>query len=279
MLETCIKILFASLVRLKAASFSSWGLMRRWELVSQFLWPQFVQHGARSCGLSGFRFWVHISSPFLGPAILTHAAEVPFLGPQCGPQFRAKSRALNALLGRLFEFFLRSIWQQWSGAVNVGLIGSGSRTMKATCSRTMTPGRRTAQRSRYNRWTFARAWKRRCISAPELGPFSGCDLGVQTWRFLSGMGRELATWVCERVRAVGTPPMHRAQESPDPCSQCCVGMQRSEFSERLIYNFNVDCRGRGRSRKQFFATSFKKRIFFPKLVRKFQDWAQPGGIE
>ena len=117
------KILFASLVRLKAASFSKWGLMRRWELVSQFLWPQFVQHGARSCGLSGFRFWVHISSPFLGPAILTHAAEVPFLGPQCGPQFRAKSRALNALLGRLFEFFFaiymtamkrrRECWVDW----------------------------------------------------------------------------------------------------------------------------------------------------------------------
>ena len=106
------KNLFASLVRLKAASFSSWGLMRRWELVSQFLWPQVVQHGARSCGLSGFRFWVRISSPFLGPAILTHAAEVPFLGPQCGPQFRAKSRALNALLGRLFDFFLQSIRQQ-----------------------------------------------------------------------------------------------------------------------------------------------------------------------
>ena len=40
--------------------------------------------------------------------------------------------------------------------------------------------------------------------------------------------------MCERVRAVGTAPMHRAQESPDPCSQCCVGMQRSEFSEKLI---------------------------------------------
>ena len=43
--------------------------------------------------------------PFLGPAILTHAAEVPFLGPQSGPQFRTKSRALNALLGWLFDFF------------------------------------------------------------------------------------------------------------------------------------------------------------------------------
>ena len=41
-----------------------------------------------------------------------------FLGPQCGPQFRAKSKALNALLGWLFEFFLPSLWQQWSGAVN-----------------------------------------------------------------------------------------------------------------------------------------------------------------
>ena len=43
--------------------------------------------------------------------------------------------------------------------------------------------------SRYNRWTFARAWKRRCISAPELGPFSGCDLGVQTWRFFERYGK------------------------------------------------------------------------------------------
>ena len=100
-------IFFASLVRLKAASFSSWGLMRRWGRVSQLLRPQFVQHGATSCRLSRFRFWVHILSPFLGPAILRHAAEVLFLGPQCGPQFRAKSRALNALLARLF--FLQSI--------------------------------------------------------------------------------------------------------------------------------------------------------------------------
>ena len=72
---------FASLAKLKAASFSSWGLMRRWELVSQFLSPQFAQRAARSCGLSGFRFWVHISFQFLAPAKLTRAAEVPFFGP------------------------------------------------------------------------------------------------------------------------------------------------------------------------------------------------------
>ena len=45
-----------------------------------------------------------------------------FLGPQCGPQFRAKSRALNALLGRFFEFFAiymtamkrcRECWVDW----------------------------------------------------------------------------------------------------------------------------------------------------------------------
>ena len=109
MLETCKKIFLQVLCEAESSVFFQLGLDAPLGAGFAIFVAAIVQHGARSCGLSGFRFWVHISSPFLGPAILTHAAEVPFLGPQSGPQFRAKSRALNALLGRLFEFFLQSI--------------------------------------------------------------------------------------------------------------------------------------------------------------------------
>ena len=63
--------------------------------------------------------------------------------------------------------------------MNVGLIGSGSRTMKVTCSRTMTPGRRTAQ-LKIQSLNVCKGLKEALYFGARIRAFSGCDLGVQT---------------------------------------------------------------------------------------------------
>ena len=60
-----------------------------------------------------------------------------------------------------------------------------------------------------------------------------------------------------------------------PCTMgfaACVGMQRSEFSERLIYNFNVDYRGR-----EDLASNFSQHL--SKREFSFQSWCGSFRIE
>ena len=59
---------------------------------------------AASCGLAGFRFWARIPSPFLGPAILTRAAEVPVFGSEMRTPIQGQKQSPECAFWPAFLF-------------------------------------------------------------------------------------------------------------------------------------------------------------------------------